>query len=156
MKNFWLSGSEKFEEKPVNMEIGKLGSAELILPRKFRFQLISKDCEDVQIFTRKIELDFFDKIMKASFYDDQYGEIYRWIKNVGLPSEVQLKHYDGIGYTLSTFTIKGLDVQKHTCSYDYQDSNVLTHEVEFSYQEIKRKDKPRKRRTKKTQVVTDK
>jgi len=134
---------EKKVEKPkIDMDSHPAQSASIVIPRTFRWTLANENYPDIRWWVKSLKTDYVCKKIILEVFDDAKGAIFSWIqalveedKNA---STAALTHLDGSGNPISLINFSGLKIEDHMTSYDYSNSDILTHKVVISYAKVKR------------------
>lgn len=134
---------EKRVEKPKNdMQGHPAQSANIVIPRTFRWTLTSENHRDIHWWMKSIKTDYVSKKIHIEVFDDAKGAVFAWLqalverdKNA---DSVTLTHLDGAGDAISLINFAGLTIEDHVTSYDYGNSEVLTHKIAIRYGKVKR------------------
>jgi hypothetical protein len=135
---------EKREPKQsVNMGEHPAQTPHIVIPRTFRWTLTNESHPEIHWWMKSVKSDYVNKKLLLEVFDDAKGHVFNWIealvnKNPEACKQLTLTHLDGCGDTISLINFDGLTIEDHVTSYDYGNSEVLTHKLTVFYKNSKR------------------
>lgn len=136
---------EKKDKKSQNMGIPDILKSPLtVFPRTFRFLLISKRNPDFQNLVQRVEIDTFSNSMTVHVLEMTLrGKTHPhdWLDQITdqtYSDDMSLVAMDGCGQTLYTLDFDQVKAYSEKTVYNYDDSDVVTHKIEFEYANMKR------------------
>lgn len=137
------ASSEESKAKNRSMGIGKLGTAETVFVRKFRWTLSSEKLSEH--FMKEARINFKKKTIHFKCYEailrseDPEIEIQDWLELPNHKDEIMtFTTYDGCGQEIYTMKFKGIEVISDEAGFDYADSDASVREVTVSWDSYKR------------------
>lgn len=121
-----------------------LQSPTTVFPRTFRFLLVSKRNPDFQNFVRRVEIDTFSNSITAYVMElTSKGKTHphEWLDQISdktYSDDMSLLAMDGCGGVLYTLEFDEVKAYSEKVIYNYDDSDVVTHKIEFEYASMKR------------------
>ncbi len=136
---------EKKAEKPKT-DMGTANhpasSSTIVIPRAFRWTLTNDKHSDIHWWVKTINTDYVGKKLIIEVFDDCKGAVFAWLQALINEEKdantLNLTHLDGCGNSISLINFYNLKIEDHSTSYDYGNSDVLTHKVVVGYKTIKR------------------
>lgn len=128
-------------KKFMGMGLGKLAAPDTIFPRTFRWTFHPVNHEETRWWFQKIKVNYKEKSLEISVYDDVKGQVHEWLEDVANDEAsrmAQMRHYDSCGDLLYTVDFLGMYIEEHSVEYDYGKSEVLTHNLKLSFRRTKR------------------
>lgn len=126
-----------------SMGLGKLAKPEIVFVRKFRFILGSVNFDPHCIYS--LEIDWTAKSILISAYEyilDGLIPIHEWADAMeagNYPEEtLTLITVDGCGLELYRRVFKGLKIQRRKNTFNYNTSDVSTHDIILTYDEMEK------------------
>jgi hypothetical protein len=133
---------KKIEKAKVDMQGHPAHSPNIIIPRTFRWTLTNENYPDIHYWMKSIKTEYAGKRIIIEVFDDAKGAVFSWIqalvdenKNAATAT---LTHLDGCGIPISLINFIGLKIADHSTAYDYGSSEILTHKVVITYNNVKR------------------
>lgn len=133
---------KKLDKPKTDMNTHPAQSPSIVIPRTFRWTLTNENYPDIHWWMKSLKTDYVGKKITLEVFDDAKGAIFNWIQSLvdedKNASTAVLTHLDGTGNPISLLNFGGMKIEDHMTSYDYGNSDVLTHKVVISYTKVKR------------------
>ena len=138
----------KFKEnkKSPTMSMGFQGhpiaSPQVVIPRTFRWAISSENHTEIHWWIRAVKNNCCGKTLHIKVFDDAKGAVFNWIQDLinkeKTTSNLKLEHFDGAGNQITIINFIGVKITDHSTNYNYDSSEVLTHELTLTYSKIER------------------
>lgn len=115
-----------------------------VIPRTFRFLLQPKSHPELSYMVKKVGINYYEQTIEVEMYehpDFKTHDYLLYLSDVqNKDHELTLTALDGCGRKLYLLHFKGVEPDDHYVEYNYEKSDVLTHKLTLSYEEMKRTD----------------
>lgn len=132
--------SGEYDSKVLEGSPWKKGNPDAIFPRAFRWVLTSKEHPKIHWWMNKLNTDLLNRTIDLVAYEDSDSTIFNWIQSIleERSQEILLDHLDPSGNSLFVLEFTKLKITEHSCGYDYASSEVLSHRLKISFEQVKR------------------
>jgi hypothetical protein len=140
-------GKVKFKEsKKAPATMGFQGhpitAPQTIVPRTFRWTLSTENHTDIRWWVRTVKNNCCNKTLNIKVFDDAKGVVFNWIQDLinreKATSSLKIEHLDGGGNAIAVINFIGVKITDHFTNYNYDSSDILTHELILSYSKMDR------------------
>lgn len=109
------------------------------LPRACRWTLHSSESDDVSMWISEVSYDLVNKKLRTSVMESGTHDAFTWLEDLssGPPTEATLKLYDSSGKEIFSLLFTAMKMTSHNCSFDYSNSDVVRHKVEFDFNSVR-------------------
>jgi len=114
------------------------------IPRTFRFLIEPKSHPDLRYMAKRVAINYYAKTIEMELYEHPNFQTHDYLlylaDSQNKNHELTLTAFDGCGIKLYLLHFKGVEPEDHRVEYDYAKSDVLTHKLTLTYDEMKRID----------------